>query len=77
MSDKQEVYLKFNRALTTLKEVSNLLKSKIEHFNDDQMKSVKEVCENWGKNWPDDFPHLNFTPRPQEDITWCRFYQKC
>ena len=49
VSYKKEVYLKFKRALKTLREVSDLFKSKIEHFNDDQIKSVKEICKNWGK----------------------------
>ena len=33
--DKVELYRKFRRALTTLYEVSDVFKSKIEHFSDD------------------------------------------
>ena len=61
--DKPETYAKFKRALITLREVSDLFKSKIEHFDDEQIESVKEICEKWGKNWPVDFPHLNITPK--------------
>ena len=34
MLDKEKLHSKFKRALTTLQEVSDLFKSKIEHFDD-------------------------------------------
>ena len=61
--DKPETYAKFKRALITLREVSDLFKSKIKHFDDEHIETVKNICENWGKNWPVDFPHLNITPK--------------
>ena len=63
VSDNQEIYLLFKRALTTLQEVSDLFKSKIEHFNDDQIKSVKEIFENWGKKLASWFSTPKFNPK--------------
>ena len=25
--------------------------------------TVRTICEEWGKNWTSDFPHLNLTPK--------------
>ena len=58
-----QLFEKFQRALTTLHEVSDLFKSKIEYFDDEEVEIVKTLCENWGKNWPIDFPNLNITPK--------------
>ena len=69
LSDKTELYGKFQRALTTLHEVSDIFKSKIEFFSEDEIAVVKSLCENWGKNWPVDFPHLNLTPEGH-DLVW-------
>ena len=69
LSDKQNLYKKFKRALTTLHEVSDTFKSKIEYFTDEEIEVVKNLCENWGKNWPIDFPHLNITPKGH-DLVW-------
>ena len=30
---------------------------------------VKTLCENWGQNWPIDFPNLNITPKGH-DLVW-------
>ena len=63
VADKTELHGKFKRALTTLHEVSDIFKSKIEFFNEKEIEIVKTLCENWGRNWPIDFPHLNLTPK--------------
>ena len=69
VSDKEELHSKFKRALTTLQEVSDLFKSKIEHFDDQQIEAVKKICEKWGENWPIDFPHKNITPKGH-NLVW-------
>ena len=69
VSDQAELFEKFQRALTTLHEVSDLFKSKIEYFDDEEVEIVKTLCENWGKNWPIDFPNLNITPKGH-DLVW-------
>ena len=69
VSDQIELYEKFQRALTTLHEVSDIFKSNIEYFNDEEVEIVKTLCENWGKNWPIDFPNLNLTPKGH-DLVW-------
>ena len=69
VADKMELHEKFERALTTLHEVSDIFKSKIEFFSEDEIEVVKTLCENWGRNWPIDFPHLNLTPKGH-DLVW-------
>ena len=69
VSDDIELHGKFKRALTTLHEVSDIFKSKIENFSEDEIEVVKNWCENWGKHWPIDFPHLNVTPKGH-DLVW-------
>ena len=69
VSDHVELQKKFEWALTTLHEVSGIFKSKIEHFNNEEVEIVKTLCENWGKNWPIDFPNLNLTPKGH-DLVW-------
>ena len=69
VSDKPELHKKFKKALTTLHEVSDIFKSKIEYFSDDDIKVVKILCEKWGKNWPIDFPNLNITPKGH-NLVW-------
>ena len=64
ISDQPIQKAKFERALTNLQRVSDMLKNKnIESFDDEDMVTVKSVCEQWGKDWPFDFPHLNLTPK--------------
>jgi hypothetical protein len=63
IADKPELYAKFKRAFTTLREVSDTLRL-IKHFNKGQeIESVKLLCEKWGEHWTVDFPHLNMTPK--------------
>ena len=69
VSDKEELYNKFKQALTTLQEVSDILKSPIEHFNEQKVEAVKQICEECGKNWPIDFPHKNITPKGH-NLVW-------
>ena len=69
VSDKVEVHERFKKALTTLHEVSDIFKSKIEYFSDEDIKVVKVLCEKWGENWPIDFPNLNITPKGH-DLVW-------
>ena len=41
-----------------------MLKNKdMGRFNDEDMVAVRSICEQWGKDWPFDFPHLNLTPK--------------
>ena len=63
ISDQQDVYQKFKRALTILQEVSGSLKMPIESFDDHGINLVKTICKRWGENWLKDFPHLNITPK--------------
>ena len=63
IKDKKETFDKFKRALDTLQQVSDIFKVPIDHFDDGEIKTVKNICEEWGKNWTIDFPHLNITPK--------------
>ena len=72
LSDMTDLHKRFERALTTLHEVSDIFKSKIEHFDDDEIEIVRTLCENWGKNWPLDFPNLNLTPKGHDLVWVCR-----
>ena len=69
VSDKPKVHERFEKALTTLHEVSDIFKSKIEYFSNEEIKVVKDLCEKWGENWPVDFPNLNLTPKGH-DLVW-------
>ncbi len=40
----------------------------IEHFNDEEIGYVKQICEKWGGYWTTDFPHLNVTPKGHDLI---------
>ena len=61
LSDKTDLHKRF--------EVSDIFKSKIEYFDDDEIEIVRTLCENWGINWPFDFPNLNLTPKGH-DLVW-------
>ena len=64
ISDKPEQKRKFERALTNLQQVNDILKNKdIGSFDDEDMVAVRSICEQWGKDFPFDFPHLNLTPK--------------
>ena len=52
VSDKPELHKKIKKALTTLHEVSDIFKSKIEYFSDDDIKVAKILCEKWAKTGP-------------------------
>ena len=34
-----------------------------------QVDLAKSICEDWGRNWPRDFPHINLTPKGH-DLIW-------
>lgn len=68
IKDQEELFEKFRRALDTLQQVSDVLKAPIDHFNDKDVKVVQDICEQWGINWPVDFPHLNITPKAHDMI---------
>ena len=64
IKDKPIEKEKFERALTNLQQVNDLLKNKgIDHFDDEDVVAVRSICEKWGKDFPFDFPHLNLTPK--------------
>ena len=64
IEDKTEEKEKFERGLTTLQQVSDVLKNKhIDHFDDEDLMTIRNICEGWGRNWPKDFQHLNLTPK--------------
>lgn len=64
IDDKQEEKAKFQRALTNLQQVSDILKNpKLRRFDEEQLEKVQIICEKWGTDWPKDFPHLNLTPK--------------
>ena len=64
IKDKPIEKAKFERALTNLQQVNDLLKNKgIDHFDDEDVVAVRSICEKWGKDFPFDFPHLNLTPK--------------
>ena len=61
LSDKTDLHKRFERALTTLHEVSDIFKSKIESFDEAEIEIVRTLCENWGRNWPFDFSNLTLS----------------
>ena len=68
IKDKDEIYGKFKRAFTTMQQVSDTFRLPIEHFDDDAVDLVRKICEEWGKNWTQDFPHINLTPKGHDMI---------
>ena len=86
IDDKPEQMAKFKRGLTTLQQVSDVLKNKkFDQFDDDDLLTIRDICESWGKNWPKDFKHLNLTPKAhalsfvlpkflEENRTFNKFY---
>ena len=69
IKDKTDVHNKFKRAFTTLKQVSDICRTPIEHFDDYEVDLAKSICEEWGKNWIKDFPNINLTPKGH-DMIW-------
>ena len=69
IKDKPALYDKFRRVLTTLREVSDTFRMPIEYFDDDSIAFVKDICEQWGRHWLRDFPHINLTPKAH-DMIW-------
>ena len=64
IADKPQEKVKFERALTTLQQVNDLLKNKkFESFDEQDLLTIRRICEDWGRDWPKDFPHLNLTPK--------------
>ena len=54
IKDKKETFDKFKRALDTLQQVSDIFKVPIDHFDDGEIKTVKNICEEWSKNGASD-----------------------
>ena len=51
IDDKPEERAKFERGLTTLQQVSDVLKNKhFDQFGDDDLLTIRSICESWGKN---------------------------
>ena len=64
IKDKPIERAKFERALTNLYQINEILKNKdIDYFDDEDVENVRLVCEKWGIDFPFDFPHLNLTPK--------------
>ena len=64
IDDKLEEKVKFQRALTNLQQVSDVLKNPhFQRFEEDQLAKIRRICEKWGRDWPKDFPYLNLTPK--------------
>ena len=63
ISDKPTEEAKYKRALTNLYQVSHMLKSPIETFDDDDLITVRAICEQWGEDWTNDFENCNLTPK--------------
>lgn len=40
-----------------------MLKSPIETFDDDDLITVRAICEQWGEYWTNDFENCNLTPK--------------
>ena len=40
-----------------------MLKSPIETFDDDDLITVRAICEQWGEDWTNDFENCNLTPK--------------
>ena len=77
---------KFSKALTILADVSDALKMTCEEFDDHDVKMIQNLCEEWGKLWPDKFSNRNITPKghilsfvlpktAKEIRTFYRFYK--
>ena len=63
INDCKDIKDKFVRAFTTLANISDILKLPVETFNDEEVSMIKKVCEDWGRQWPVDFPKRNLTPK--------------
>ena len=65
--DKPEEKEKYVRALTTLAKVSDVLKTPMPNFDDEDVKTITKFCEEWGHNWLEDFKK-NLTPKGHDLI---------
>jgi hypothetical protein len=54
---------KFKKAIKILADISDALKMPLEEFDGDDIKMIRELCEEWGKFWPKEFSHRNITPK--------------
>ena len=48
MPDVREMYL---RALTTPAKVSDVLKTPMPEYDDEDVELIKSCCQEWGLNW--------------------------
>ena len=63
INDHEEIKQKYFWALTTLRNVSDLLKYEMEDYTDEEILGVKKNCEKLCENSTIDFPNLNITPK--------------
>ena len=86
VSDDKETHDKFKKAIKILADISDAIKMPIEEFDEEDIKMIKHLCEQWGEFWPKHFPHRNITPKGHitsivlpkivEDLrTFYRFYK--
>jgi hypothetical protein len=63
IANEPETHAKFVRAFTTLANASDAFKLEIDPFDEEDLKQIKSVCEDWGKHWTVDFPNRSITPK--------------
>ena len=72
--DKPEEKEKYVRALTTLAKVSDVLKTPMPDFDDEDVKTITNFCEEWGYNWLEDLKKNN-TQSTRLDICYSPIHQ--
>ena len=63
ISDDEVLHSKFKNGITILANISDALKMPLETFDDQDVKVIGDMCKEWGKFWPVEFPHRNITPK--------------
>ena len=63
ISDDVVLHSKFKKGISILSNISDALKMPLETFDDEDIKVVGNMCKDWGKYWPIEFPHRNITPK--------------
>ena len=63
IAEEKTNHEKFKKAIKILADISDALKMPLEEFDGDDIKMIRELCEEWGKFWPKEFSHRNITPK--------------
>ena len=63
VEDDAEIHEKFKNGLTILANISDALRIPDEKFDDHGLDMIKQICEDWGKLWPESFTERNITPK--------------